>query len=470
MNCPICSIPVADARGLASHFRHQSVTHPDYKQWREDRRFEALVEGHDYVRCLECNVRAETLARHLKAVHGITAEEYRLKHPGAPIRAETVTQNRQEAIKAGRGSGAYKGTKTVLCPSCGADHEVHKLSMPTRCFSCKSSDEDVRWQGLVEPDDFLTCLECGYRAENLTSHAQNAHPGYRERHPQAPMVALKSAVRDKTALQGLHRTPEFKRKVREAKLLGLTPGSFQPFLEPDGTVDHRAMMRVVGCAWPTLQGYMDALGLKATTKYIEQRREARRVTLTAGDLGKHKLGNGKVSIARAVSQTERCNITIKKECRLGLVWAHGNVSQRKCLDAVSEALGGIPFQEEWKSWRFVNTPTGHRFRFDGYFQDIGLVVEFQGMFHYTFPNPWMVDESYRPEWEKLVERDRIKKTMIEVAPDLTFLEVLEDEPYMDVGYLQGRLVELGVLDVKAGGIWLGDKLVKAGSDQVDPLV
>jgi len=65
MNCPICSFPVADARGLAGHFRHQSPTHPDYKQWQEDQRFDALVEGHDYVRCLVCNVRAETLARHL---------------------------------------------------------------------------------------------------------------------------------------------------------------------------------------------------------------------------------------------------------------------------------------------------------------------------------------------------------------------------------------------------------------------
>ena len=145
---------------------------------------------------------------------------------------------------------------------------------------------------------------------------------------------------------------------------------------------------------------------------------------------------------------------------LGTVWAHGNVSQRKCLDAVREALGGAPYQEEWKSWSFTNPLTGHRFRFDGYYASIGLVVEFQGIFHYRFPNPWMKDESYRSEWEKLVERDRIKKQMIQTTPGLTYLEILEDEPFMDIQYLRGRLMGLGVLEARSGGLWLGDKLIQ----------
>ncbi len=57
----------------------------------------------------------------------------------------------------------------------------------------------------------------------------------------------------------------------------------------------------------------------------------------------------------------------------------------------------------------------------------------------------MVDESYLPEYEALRERDRIKSELIGGAPDLTYFEVREDEPYTDVMYLRGRLTQLGVI-------------------------
>jgi len=57
----------------------------------------------------------------------------------------------------------------------------------------------------------------------------------------------------------------------------------------------------------------------------------------------------------------------------------------------------------------------------------------------------MVDESYEEEWLALVERDRVKKALIEASPDLTYFVVRYDEPYEDVMYLRGRLRELGVL-------------------------
>lgn len=78
--------------------------------------------------------------------------------------------------------------------------------------------------------------------------------------------------------------------------------------------------------------------------------------------------------------------------------------------------------------RFVNPPTGHRFRFDGYFPDVGLIVEFHGHQHYTFPNAFMRDEIYLPVYEALRERDWIKKALIEAAQDLTYFEVTEEDP------------------------------------------
>lgn len=43
-----------------------------------------MVEGRDYVRCLECaNVRVGKVAEHIRKMHdGMTKEEYLVRHPG----------------------------------------------------------------------------------------------------------------------------------------------------------------------------------------------------------------------------------------------------------------------------------------------------------------------------------------------------------------------------------------------------
>ena len=449
--CPVCDLRVEGEKGLSGHFRHRreagDVAHLAYLAGQEEARWTGRQDKVDFVTCLVCGHRSDSLARHLKAAHGITAEGYRAKYPEARVWSAKVSATHQDALREGRKSLAYEGTKFLICPVCAQSWDAPKFAgAESLCPACRQSAEDAKWDSLSEPDDFVSCLECSYRAENLTSHIQNAHPGYRDRHPGTLLVALRSAVRDKAALVGLRRSPEFKQHLREVKTLGLTRADFMPFLESDGTVDHRAAMRVLLCSWPTLRGYMGTLGLTATTKYVSERHAARRIVLTPEVLAPFKLGNGKISVALAMSRLGLCNLTIKRECtRHGLVWAHGNVSQRRCLDAVSEALDGRSYQEEWKSWRFINPLTGHRFRFDGHFPDIGLVVEFQGRFHYTFPNAYMIDESYRSEWEKLRERDRIKRELITAAPDLTYFEVLEDEPYTSVEYLRGRLFQLGLV-------------------------
>jgi len=506
VDCPFCSAQVTDARGLATHFRHQSATHPDYRQWSEDQRWEGKVEGTDYVVCLECGTRAATLARHLKAVHGITADQYREKHVPVLIRALKVTEKRQVAIKRGRHeSTAYVGTKVVVCPSCGREHEVHKMSSVVPCSSCRGAEEDAKWAGLSDPDDYVTCLECGHRAENLTSHLQHEHPGYRERNPDAHVVALKSAVRDKSALQGRVLSDDTRRKMSEnagrwnkgltkhdhpslaraaekmqarppwskgltaedpriaetvrklrlyvgenrpwdnGKAANLTLEDFKPFMDAEGRVDHHEAMAATGVSWVTLRKYIVDLGVAQTRKYIELGAEERTVRLDKERLEQFKLGNGKVSIGKAMSVTGHAFNTIKRECeRHGLPTFHRHIRQTICMDTVSAALGGLPYEMEWESMRFTNPPTGRRFRFDGYFPGIGLVVEFHGHQHYTFPNAYMTDESYLPEYEALRERDRIKRERIESAPDLTYFEVREDEPYDNPMYLKGRLVERGL--------------------------
>ncbi|MFA6234620.1 MAG: MucR family transcriptional regulator [Bacteroidota bacterium] len=460
-SCPVCGLLVEGAKGLGMHFRHRREAgdqiHISYQEAKSEAKWTDLTPNLDYVICLECGHRAETLAGHLKASHGINAVEYKKKH-GLSVRIRSLRLEGTRSIAAKNRKGGFgKGSqKIVTCPSCGESWEGSKFLCPDvhdlRCNPCKekadAKDEAFRWENKIETSDYVICLECEYRAENLTSHLQHRHPGYRERHPEGEIVARCSAVRDKSALKGLVRPPEFGQKIRESKLLGLTMEDFLPFFEDNGTVDQREMLKIIKCGWPTLKSYMDDLGLKPTRKYLEASKEAHRVILTTQQLGLFKLGNGKISLAKAMLGTGYCKVTIKKECvRLGLRCAYANVAQLKCLTAISEALGSLPFQMEWSQERFTNRETGHRFRFDGYFSDVNLVVEFQGHQHYLFPNAYMRNESYRPEWEKLKERDRVKREMIENSQDLIYLEVFEDEPYTDISYLRSRLIQLGITPV-----------------------
>ena len=515
MDCPICGFSVADRRGLAAHFRHQSKTHPNYTQWNEELKFKGQVEDQDYVRCRVCEHRANTLAGHLTAAHQITAEQYRESYPNALIRATSLTVKRQKAAK-NRSGGFGKGdTKKVTCPDCGREWEGSKFLVPgthdLRCEGCREAAKESRWTGLTEPDDYVTCLDCGHRAESLTSHIRANHLNYRTRHPQSVVVALGSAVRDKTALRGRTLSEETKHKMSEnagrwnkgltkethpslaiisEKMMGraswnsgltaetdprmaetarklqmyvgderpwdnglaagLTLGDFRPFMDAEGRVDHHRVVEATGVSWLTVRKYIVDLGLEQTRQYTEAAAEEATIRLDQKLLEQFRLGNGKVSIGKAMSVTGHSFSVIKRECgRHGLPTFHRHIRQTLCLDAVSKALGGTPYRMEWESLRFVNPPTGHRFRFDGYFQEVGFIVEFQGHQHYTFPNAFMYKDSHFAKYEALRERDKVKRALIEAAPDLTYFEIREDEPFTDVSYLKGRLVQLGVLNFGA---------------------
>jgi predicted transcriptional regulator len=475
--CPVCGMLVAGEKGLSFHFVHRKkandLEHIQYEENKQAAFWGSKEEGEDYVTCLVCGARTKSLAGHLKSLHQITADQYRVKYGSEVlIRSKKTSQSMskaaQDRVDYGKGE-----TKDIVCIDCGITWVGSKFlaSMHNlRCKDCREKEKVLQekkillgWESLKEPEDYVTCLVCGYRAESLVSHLQHNHPTYRTDYPKAIVVALNSAIRDKTAIRGVPRSAEFGQKIREAKLLGLTLEDFAPYLETDGTVDHWKMRDAIGCADPTLKRHMDSLGLRATDKYIKKAVSDRTLKFCAKDFEPFKLKNGKVSIAKAVDGLGLTNVTIKKKCReLGLVWAHSNISQKKCLNVISEILG-LPYKEEWRSWKFVNPKSGHRFRYDGYFESIGLVTEFQGSFHYTFPNAFMKNWSYLPVYEALRERDRIKKELVLATSDLQFLEVLEDEPYTDKAYLQGRLVELGFLEIQPGGLFLAKtgKLVKS---------
>ena len=257
MDCPICGFAVANARGLAAHFRHQAATHPDYNEWVDDRRWEGKQEGEEFVRCLECGHRADTLARHLKAAHGMTADAYRAKHGASVlIRSRALTTKRSQAI-ADAGQDRT-GFKLVVCPSCSTPVEVHKHAGSLhdfRCDACKKVAENVRWAGKVEGVDFVTCLDCGHRAVNLTSHMTSLHPDYRTRHPDAPINATASG-----SLVG-----------GSGRRIQITEADLRPFMDNKGKVEVAKAADALGCSWLTVLRCCRDLGLPTRNRLATQK-------------------------------------------------------------------------------------------------------------------------------------------------------------------------------------------------------
>jgi hypothetical protein len=225
----------------------------------------------------------------------------------------------------------------------------------------------------------------------------------------------------------------------------LTPEDFEPYLDARGRVDRRAVEEGLGLSWVTIFKYMGALGLSTSDKYVQERAEAAIIRLEKETLLQFTLGNGKVSIGKAMSQTGHAFGVIVRECqRHGLETFHRRIRQTLCLDAVAAALGGAEFVQEWQKRAFFNVKTGYMFKFDGLYEVHNLIVEFHGHQHYRFPNAYMIEESYRPLWEEMQWRDA-EKVRLATGAGMHYLVVREDEPFTDIAYLAGRLVELGVI-------------------------
>lgn len=457
----------------------------------------------DLVSCLSCGLQMSRLATHLKS-HGLNAVSYRaLYGPEVPLTSPASEEKRRAAIKASRSSSSsYNVLKTVGCTLCSSAYEAHKAAAPGLCPGCKVLQEGARWAGKTEPQDYVTCLDCGYRAENLTSHITSMHPNYRSAHSDALIVALGSSIRDKTSLQGRVLTEETKALMSEnagrwnagltkeahpsiaaqsKKMQGRTPWSkgqtvstdarlqataeklklyigenrpwhnglradlllsdFAPILDPEGRVDRLRAVKLLGFSWNTIGKYMETYGLEVSDVNIKARSEAQFIRLTEEDLYPYRLGNGKLVVAWAATRLGYGHETIAREAdRLGLPRL-SHVQQGRCLGAVCGALEGADFQEEWRDARFTNPLTGHRFKFDGYFPAEKLVVEYHGYQHFVYPNVYhKTEEAYLMSRE----RDRLKREYILNAPGLTYLEIRYDEPFDDQSYLLGRLHALGI--------------------------
>jgi len=365
--CPVCGLKCRGLKGLSKHMSQRvDAGHTTYRLAHERARWGGKLQDQDFVVCLVCGHKAETLARHLGAAHQMSAEDY-ISRFGRTVRIRSTTlASKRSEIMSHRPQGFGKGdTKQILCPSCGETRLASKFLVPGthdfRCGPCKAQAEEALWQGKSEPQDYVTCRACGYRAESLNSHLQNAHPElmsfYQKRFPESQVVALNSR------------------------------GS---------------------------------------------------VVLTVEDFEPFKLKNSKIFLARAMTTLGYSFRTLKREAHRLKLPTFSRVRQHRCLEAVSEVLGGAAYIEEWNSADFVNPKTGRRFRFDGFFPDHNLLVEFHGHQHWKFPNTFM-KAHHLLAWDLMLERDQQKEALVRATPGLHYLVVREDEPFWDESHLRSRL-------------------------------
>jgi len=123
----------------------------------------------EFVICLERSQKFQSLVTHLPK-HNITIAEYRKKYGvDVLIRSIELTKRRSLARKNRKGTTGKGETKIIRCPICSCEHTVSKffaLKMhDPRCKYCKDKvykkEQDEKFNGLSEPEDYVICRECG---------------------------------------------------------------------------------------------------------------------------------------------------------------------------------------------------------------------------------------------------------------------------------------------------------------------
>jgi predicted transcriptional regulator len=413
--------------------------------------FNGLVEGVDYVRCRICGKKAVSLTRHLVKEHNTPAVRYRELYGAGALVFGSVSKEKRGASRRGK-SHRKVGKRLANCPNCGESNEVPYRTSPfTKCLKCKGEEIQKalkeKWDGKSELHDYVTCLECGHKSESLASHIQRSHPElskkYRDKYPGASITAKSFRSKLSAQSKGKPKTEIWKKKFQvyaESQIIRLTLKDLTPYIESDGTVDHHSAVKGLGVGIMPMKRNIQELGLRCTRKYSLTRSDYKKFTLRPEDFDPYRLKNGKVAICKAVTGLGHCHTTLQKICiQLGLPIAHRAISQELFLDAVSRALGGLAYEQEWNPPGFLNPKTGGRLRYDGYFPDHNLLAEFQGWQHTVFPSTHIKNLN---QFRALQERDKLKERL--TVGVYLYLVVHYNDPWEDLNFLQDRLNTLGL--------------------------
>jgi ribosomal protein S27E len=413
----------------------------------------------------------------------------------------TVTRTTFQVARLGSADICESCADGDPCPVCGlrvngvrgmSGHFRHQRDAGDETHSAYAEAQEVaRWGALSEPEDYVTCRECGYRASNLTGHikvhgiqARTYQAKYgrdallrssaetrgiietrRGRFPNGVPIATKvvkcpecDAEREVSGRASLSQKGLRCDPCKETEKLVRANARWAELSEPEDYVTCRACGTFRGVTLgshirsvhPDLVGRYSAVYGDASTMAVSapQRNVGEKVHIRKSDLVPFMDAQGRVEVSRAARHFGCAHYTVLLRCRKhDLPTRNALALQKWVLDLVSKNLGA-GYAWEWSHSEIKNPRTGYRFRFDGYFATHNLLVEVQGAQHFTYNPYWHKSEE---NYKRRQQEDALK---YQLARDLGYrvLEVRHDEPFTDPSYLAGRLVQMGVL---APGSWGG---------------
>ena len=481
--CPVCGLGCVGERGLSGHMARPQhgdpETHRAYLDAQAEVEWAGKQEGRDYLRCLICGHLGVRIDGHLRAEHGLSVEAYRAQFFGAEVQADALREARAEQARQTHQGAPRKGqTRTVPCSSCGIPRTVGLTFAPstheTRCPDCVEAERPkavptirsspLKGRTLPPETKAKMAANAGRWNAGLTKDTDDRVAAQAEkmvgRTPWSKGLTKAEHPSLRATSEKLSRWSGEQRYWSNGLRADLSDVDFTPYLDETGAVDRRMMAEDLGLSEPTVTKYMESLGLRLSTKYLDARvardtadgrfhemsrvgNEPRIIRLTPEQLEPFKLKNGKVFLARAMVGLGHVQSIIKRECvRLGIPTHTHLVKQAICLEAVSRMLGNDPYEKEWRHTSFVNPLSGHRFKFDGFFPAVGphgLLVEFQGYQHYVFPNVFHKTEA---DYKAGLERDAEKARQVLADGRFLYFLVREDDPYADEQYLRQRYLDL----------------------------
>lgn len=168
------------------------------------------------------------------------------------------------ALQAAGERDDWNETFPVECDDCGAQIFVSKFASDKNGYLCAICEvlqdlveEELLWEGLEEPEDFVRCRKCGIRGQNLTSHVQKAHPEligrYSTVYPGALIMALGCP----------NRLPSGRLNFTRADLL--------PYADKKGRVIVAQAADELGCSWLTVLRYCRKLGIPTRNRLAKQK-------------------------------------------------------------------------------------------------------------------------------------------------------------------------------------------------------
>ena len=341
----------------------------------------------------------------------------------------------------------------------------------------EKEQEEAHWASQVPVEDYVTCLECGYRGKTLAMHFTAVH-GYTAEVYKSKFgqdVQIRSLKTDRALSLALSSRPCYgkgEKKIVKCSSCGkpwegskfLCPGIHDLRCENCKTKEEAAKeeLRWRGKKEPEdyvecrLCGYRtddnlcshlqsvhpDILASEYFKMFPKAWMGSKRVMkdLTQKDLAPFEDKEGKIQVKLAAKVLGCGWATVARYCkRLGLPTRDKLAFQKQVLDELAQVLGS-PYKWEWSDTKIRNPKTNWMFRFDGYFPAYNLLVEAHGEQHFKCIPYWHLDES---GLKKLQDRDALKMKLA-LDSGYQYLVIRYNDHYSDPAYLKAKLEALGI--------------------------